>query len=400
MPSGYVWPLSKRREVFGAVIAGMGVKRAGLAHGVATATVDAWWVNAGGMNLLAVGRRGALAVPVDAERPGGRGHRLSLQERISIQHGRDLGWSLSRIGAQIGRDKSVISRELARHRGPDGIYHAGVAAARAARAARRPKQFKLADEQLCAKIAGWMDQGWSPGLIAQVLGADHPDDRSRRVSHETIYQALYVQSRGALRADLAKRLSTGRTKRKARGRVERRGAPYSQALRISQRPPSVADRAVPGHWEGDLIVGPASRSAIGTLVERSSRFVILLHLPGRHTAEEVAAAMITEMSKLPGHLRRSLTWDRGTELADYNRIQLDLQMPVYFADPHSPWQRGSNENSNRLLRFWFTKGSDLSTWTAPEIRTVQDTLNKRPRPTLGLRTPAQVLNQYLIDQAS
>ncbi|GEL96411.1 hypothetical protein CCO02nite_30690 [Cellulomonas composti] len=170
-------------------------------------------------------------------------------------------------------------------------------------------------------------------------------------------------------------------------------------MQIGQRPPQVADRAVPGHWEGDLIVGAGTRSAIGTLVERSTRFVILLHLPGPRTAEAVADAMIAQMSDLPAHLRRSITWDRGSEMAAYDRIQLDLQAPVYFADPYSPWQRGSNENTNRLLRFWFTKGSDLSTWTNDDIRRVQDTLNARPRPTLDLRTPAQALNDYLTTAA-
>ena len=241
-----------------------------------------------------------------------------------------------------------------------------------------------------------MDDGWSPGLIAHVLAVDAGDDQTERVSHETIYQALYVQGRGELRKDLARKLSTGRTRRKPRDGADRRGrAIYEHAFTISERPPEVADRAVPGHWEGDLIMGAGNQSAIGTLVERTTRFVILLHLPGQHTADEVATAMIDRMSELPEHLRRSVTWDRGSELADYERIQLDLQAPVYFCDPHSPWQRGSNENTNRLLRFWFTKGTDLHAWTGPEIRRVQDTLNRRPRPTLDYRTPAQALATLL-----
>ena len=241
-----------------------------------------------------------------------------------------------------------------------------------------------------------MDQGWSPGLIAHMLAVDAGDDETGRVSHETIYRALYVQGRGVLRQDLARKLSTGRTQRKPRGSIDHRGgASYKQAFTISDRPAEVADRAVPGHWEGDLIMGTGNRSAIGTLVERSTRFVILLHLPGRHTADEVATAMIDRMSELPGHLRRSITWDRGPELAHYERVRLELKAPVYFADPHSPWQRGSNENTNRLLRFWFEKGTDLGKWSAADLRRVQDTLNRRPRPTLDYRTPAQALNDYL-----
>ncbi|WP_343871583.1 IS30 family transposase, partial [Agromyces bracchium] len=195
--------------------------------------------------------------------------------------------------------------------------------------------------------------------------------------------------------DLARKLSTGRTRRKPRGSEDRRGTRYEDAFTISNRPAEAADRAVPGHWEGDLIMGAGNRSAIGTLVERSTRFVILLHLPGRHTADEVATAMIDRMSELPDHLRRSITWDRGVELADYERIQLALRAPVYFCDPHSPWQRGSNENTNRLLRFWFTKGTDLHAWDAAGLRRVQDTLNRRPRPTLDYRTPAQALTELL-----
>nr|WP_159623766.1 IS30 family transposase [Ruania rhizosphaerae] len=324
-----------------------------------------------------------------------RGRYLSFAERRVIQAGINSGQKIAAIAAELGRPRSTVYRELARNRGNDGLYHAGLAHARASDRAPRPKPFKLADPGLCATIAEWMDDGWSPGLIAKVLRADAGLDRSQRVSHETIYQALYVQTRGSLRANLARSLSTGRTARKRRGVSGRRGKPYAGALTISQRPASVADRAVPGHWEGDLIVGPGGKSAIGTLVERSTRFTILLHLPGDHTAETVARAMVDQMGQLPAHLRRSLTWDRGTELAAYDKIQLALQMPVYFADPHSPWQRGSNENTNRLLRFWFTKGSDLSTWDPTGLRTVADKLNRRPRPTLEMKTPAQALNQLL-----
>ena len=402
MPSGYPWPLSKRREVLDAVASGMPMLRAFVVCGVSFATVREWWVQAAGMGLLRSGRGGnSLRVVPDPGRPGGVGRRLSLDERISIQHGQDLGWSLVRIAASIGRDKSVVSRELARNTGSDGVYHARVADVKAAVRARRPKGRKLDQERLCEKIAEWMDQGWSPGLIAKVLREDHPDDRGARVSHETIYRSLYVQSRGSLRADLHKQLSTGRGSRKPRERVgaAKGGRPFKDALKISQRPPEVADRAVPGHWEGDLILGTGNTSAIGTLVERTTRYTILLHLPGDHTAETVAGAMVTAMGDLPAHLRRSLTWDRGTEMAGYVDIQLDLRMPVYFADPHSPWQRGSNENTNRLLRHWFAKGTDLSGWTPEDLKRVATMLNARPRPTLDLKTPAQALKNLLAQAA-
>ena len=200
---------------------------------------------------------------------------------------------------------------------------------------------------------GWT--GWSPRLIATVLKNEYPHMIMERVSHETIYQALYVQTRGSLRKDLYRQLSTKRPRREPRTGARHTNSPYREAFTISQRPAEVADRAVPGHWEGDLVLGTGGTSAVGTLVERATRFTILLHLPGRHDAESVAAAMIREMGDLPEHLRRSLTWDRGTELAHYDKIQLELEMPVYFCDPHSPWQRGTNENTNRLLRYWLKR---------------------------------------------
>ena len=243
-----------------------------------------------------------------------------------------------------------------------------------------------------------MDDGWSPKLIAEMLARDHPDDRLAQVSHETIYQCLYVQGRGQLRADLNKCLSTKRAARKPRGRTERRGK-FSEVITISQRPAVVDDRAVPGHWEGDLILGTRGASAVGTLVERSTRFTILLHLPDDHTADTVATAMIEAMNELPAHLRRSLTWDRGSEMASWQDISLQLQAPVYFCDPHSPWQRGSNENTNRLLRFWFEKGTDLSGFTKADLKQIQDKLNTRPRPTLDYDTPAQRLATLLAQAA-
>ena len=384
-----------RERVVSLVAAGASVSSAARCVGVAVSTVRPWVVAAFGESM-AMGPRGGLRLPrPPAVQSSGR--LLSSEDRAVIQAGLAQGLTFTAIAGLLGRAVSTVSREVAQGCGADGVYRAGPAERAAAARRARPKAFKLAaDPALAAVVTEGLDQGWSPGLIAKMLKVAHPHDHTGRVSHETIYRALYVQARGGLRQDLAKRLSTGRTARKPRGRAAVGSkATFAGALRISQRPAEVADRAVPGHWEGDLIMGAGNRSAIGTLVERSTRFAILLHLPGPRTAEAVAEAMIAQMSDLPAHLRRSITWDRGSEMAAYDRIQLDLQAPVYFADPHSPWQRGSNENTNRLLRFWFTKGTDLSTWTPEEIRRVQDTLNARPRPTLDLRTPAQALADHL-----
>jgi len=325
---------------------------------------------------------------------------LAGEDRAVIAAGVRQGLSYQQIGDLVGRTKSVVWREVTRNSGPDGSYWAPLAHRLAHEHRRRPKTFKLIEQPaLCGQIEEWMDQGWSPKLIASVLATDHPQGSMGRVSHETIYQALYVQTRGRLRADLHKQLSLKRSSRRARGSHRAGPSPYRDAFKISQRPADVDDRAVPGHWEGDLILGTANGSAVGTLVERSTRFTILLHLPGRHDADNVAAAMIQEMRQLPDHLRRSITWDRGTELAAYKRIQLELGAPIYFCDPHSPWQRGTNENTNRLLRFWLEKGSDLSVHTAEDLRRIAATLNRRPRPTLDLETPAQRLDE-LLDRAA
>jgi transposase, IS30 family len=393
------YPRSTRREFFDRVCSGESLREAGRQVGVSIQTGWKWWHDAGSMHLRSGNRSDTgLAEPGDRDRPGGPGHRLSFDERLLIMRGLDQGLKQVEIARQLDRDPSVLSRELKRNRNPDGDYHAGLAHSRAAQNAKRPKQFKLNDAGLCARIATWMDDGWSPKLIADVLARDHPDDRLARVSHETIYQCLYVQGRGHLRADLNKRLSTKRTARKPRGQSERRGK-FNDVFIISERPAEAADRAVPGHWEGDLILGAGCTSAIGTLVERSTRFTILLHLPSDHTAESVAMAMIEAMSELPAHLRRTITWDRGTEMANWRDINLQLQAPVYFCDPHSPWQRGTNENTNRLLRFWFEKGTDLRVYTKTDLKRIQDTLNRRPRPTLDLDTPADRL-AALLDQAA
>jgi IS30 family transposase len=389
-----------KREFFDLVCLGMATTDASVRLGVSRRTGWHWWHDAGGMKLRnGKNGLGGLASPGDLTRPGGRGHRVSFEERVEIMRGRDAGLSFAEIGVRIGRDRSVIWREYRRNCLPNGDYHALMAHARATRKARRPKAFALSDHRLCSAIEAWMDDGWSPRLISQMLAHDYPDDKLMQVSHETIYQSLYVQTRGQLRADLHKCLSTKRSTRQPRGK--RRTGVYAsgEIFTIRARPAEAADRAVPGHWEGDLILGAGHRSAIGTLVERATRFTILLHLPVDHTAESVAAAMIEAMSELPEHLRRSITWDRGSEMADWRNIQLQLDSPVYFCDPRSPWQRGTNENTNRLLRFWFEKGSDLSGYTKADLKRVADKLNTRPRPTLDLDTPAQRL-AALISQAA
>ncbi|BCI80317.1 IS30 family transposase [Mycolicibacterium sp. TY66] len=398
MPSGYPHSKQTRRELFDRVCQGAPLIETAKAMGVSTTSAWVWWRNAGAMKLIMGSGMHGLAEAGVPDRPGGRGHRLSLDERIAIMRGRDAGLTYEQIGTQIGRHRSVIWREVRRNSNADGDYHARMAHGRAAQRSHRPKAFKLNDTALCAAIETWMDDGWSPKLIAEMLARDHPHDRLKRVSHETIYQCLYVQGRGQLRADLNKCLSTKRATRKPRDHTERRGK-FTDVFTISDRPAEANDRAVPGHWEGDLILGTRGGSAIGTLVERSTRFTILLHLPDNHTADSVAAAMIAAMSELPEHLRRSITWDRGSEMANWRDIKLALKAPVYFCDPHSPWQRGSNENTNRLLRFWFEKGTDLSVHTKADLTRIQDTLNKRPRPTLDLDTPAQRL-AALLNQAA
>lgn len=365
--------------------------------GASRAIGTIWWRQSAGMELKkGPGGGGLVDTPTADAQWVGRA--LTAVDRGRIQAGLDAGMSAAAIAGSIGRHRSVVGREIARNQGPDGTYYGSVAHVQAYARTRRPKEFKLiANDGLCRRIEGWMDDGWSPRLIALVLAEEGGSDHTRRVSHETIYQALYVQTRGNLRADLAQKLSLKRRHRVSRTATRRWGGhtPYADAYKISDRPAEVEDRAIPGHWEGDLITGEQNGSAIGTLVERSTRFTMLLHLPGQHGADEVAAAMIATMRELPQHLRRSITWDRGVELARYEQIQLALDTKLYFCNPHSPWQRGTNENTNRLLRHWFTKGSNLSVHTAADLTRVQDTLNKRPRPTLQLQTPAQALNRLL-----
>jgi IS30 family transposase len=398
-PSSVRHPVSSRHRYELVCLEGWGLMPAAFEVGAGMGTSTRWWRKAVGVEIkVAKGRYGGPVIETAKDSPSRRA--LTLEDRRVIEYGLEHAHKPAHIAARIGRHRSVVTREIANHCCEDGLYDAAVAHLKAMAARQRPKEFKLDDPVLAGAVSDRLEQGWSPELIATVFKSEHPGDDDWQVSHETIYQSIYVQGRGQLRADLHKHLSTRRPRRRQQSRAAKSGpSPFKEAFAISERPAEVDDRAVPGHWEGDLIVGPYSRSAIGTLVERSTRFTILLHLPNRHTAAEVADAMIREMRALPEHLRRSLTWDRGSELAEYARIQTALDMKVYFCDPHSPWQRGSNENTNRLLRHWFPKSTDLSTYTLHDLRAAQDSLNARPRPTLELQTPAARLNRLLTQAA-
>jgi IS30 family transposase len=323
------------------------------------------------------------------------GFRLSLDERVEIRVGLEADWSFRRIATGLGRPTSTVSREVDANGGR--VHYAPLAAhRRAAAAARRPKPAKIAaNAALRERVVADLERLWSPEQIARRLRAEFADQPEMRVSHETIYRSLFVQGRGELRRELTRCLRTGRAVRRVRGRTDGRGHITGMVM-ISERPAEAADRAVPGHWEGDLILGKGGRSAIGTLVERSTRFVMLLHLPDGRTAEQVRAAMTTAITTLPAALRRSITWDQGSEMYQHARFSVDTGIPVYFCDPHSPWQRGSNENTNGLLRQYFPKGSDLSVHDATALQAAADGLNGRPRETLGWKTPSEKLHEVLV----
>jgi IS30 family transposase len=374
------------------------------------------------------------------------GRYLSFAEREEIAILRARGCGVREIARQLGRSPSTISRELRRNaatRGGGLEYRASTAQWHADRRARRPRPAKLAvntelrryvQDRLSGAVqrpdgiavagptVSWGGRrhgrrqdrrwaaSWSPEQISNRLRLDFPDDESMRVSHEAIYQSLYVQGRGALRRELTACLRTGRALRVPRARTRRGKSFVTDEIMISERPAEAEDRAVPGHWEGDLIHGLGS-SAIGTLVERSSRFTMLLHLPpmeghegprvkngpalAGHGAEAVRDAIADTITTLPEQLRRSLTWDQGAEMAQHAQLRIDTGLPVYFCDPRSPWQRGTNENTNGLLRQYFPKGTDVARHSAEDLAAVAATLNSRPRKALGWRTPAEALNEYL-----
>jgi IS30 family transposase len=373
-----------------AVRDGLGVAQAAAHVGVSQEKGRRWFRDRGGV-MPAVGTHL-------------RCRQLSLGERELIEDLCRDGLGVRAIAAVLGRAPSTISRELRRvthevkYAQPAArTYRARAAQADADRASRRPKDAKLAsDLELRREVQKRLRLNHSPEQIANRLMADFPDDPSMWVSHETIYQSLYVQGRGALKRELTRHLRTGRAIRKPhRKDAERRGR-IPGMVNIADRPAEVADRAVPGHWEGDLILGTvASQSAVGTLVERSTRFTILLHLPDGHRSEQVADAMVDAIQVLPERLRRTLTWDQGVELTRHQMIAEATGFEIYFCDPHSPWQRGSNENTNGLLRQYLPKGTDLSFYGRGMLDNIADELNNRPRETLGWRTPAEVLNELL-----
>ena len=384
--------VAKRDEFLLLWRAGGDVDRSAALAGVGTAIARRWIRECGGV--------------IRMRRPSS-GYRLSLEEREEIEERLACGQRPAAIARALGRPSSTISRELARNRGTAGRtssgrqryrpYSARVAQVRAEHRARRPKATKLSVRpRLRVTVAAWIGGPcrMSPQQVAHRLGTDFPDDGAMRISAETIYQELYVQGRGSLRVDLHQQLRTGRARRVPRRAAKRPRVPGE--LLIANRPKDVDDRTVPGHWEGDLIIGRNGASAIGTLVERYTRFVILLHLPDRHDATAVADQIAAAIADLPAHLARSLTWDQGIELvASHQRIRLETGLTVWFCDPASPWQRGSNENTNGLLRQYFPKGTDLSVHTPSDLEEVADGMNNRPRKTLGWRTPAEALNEVL-----
>jgi transposase, IS30 family len=318
---------------------------------------------------------------------------LSWEQRVEIFDGLKSGQTYRQIAAAIGSSPSTVCREINR-----GGGRVGYSASHGHRLARRPivrsHPRRLDHPELLARVIADLEALYSPEQISGRLRAEFGKDSPMSISHETIYKTLYVQGKGELRRELAACLRTGRATRHVRGQREKRGRIPNMVM-ISDRPAEIEDRAVPGHWEGDLIIGANGRSAIGTLVERSTRFVILLHLPGAHTADTVREAMTTEISRLPQHLRRSITWDQGSEMAGHARFTIETGIPVYFCDPHSPWQRGTNENTNGLLRQFFPKSTDLSQHSPEDLTHAADLLNKRPRKTLDYNTPAERLDLLL-----
>lgn len=398
------------REFWGHVSDGCTAEEAGVAVGVSGDTGVRWLRDAGGVKPRLVEPK------TSGPRP-----RLTLRDRIQIDIGVKTNESLNSIGRRLGRPASTIKRELDANadirnaKGTSGYrrkqafgarqsgrtaqvhYDAFVAQARSDQRARRPKPGKLAvNEQLHDEVQTRLMDEHSPQQIAKRLCLDFPDDTEMRVSPETIYTSIYVQGKGSLRRELHTCLRTGRALRKPQRRPEERRGRIRDMINISDRPPEANDRAVPGHWEGDLILGStASGSAIGTLVDRKTRFVMLLHLPVDHTAEAVQEAMVAKMAQLPTILRKTLTWDQGKEMANHAAIAEATELEIYFCDPHSPWQRGTNENTNGLLRQYFAKGTDLSVFPADYLNYVATKLNNRPRETLGWKTPAEALDELL-----
>lgn len=386
------WPVEVQRRFWREMRAGVVLEDAAAAVGVSKTVAWRWFREAGGVipsNISTIDRNS-------------RTRRLSVREREEISCRRAAGDGMRAIARALGRSPSTISRELVRgtQRRKTG-YRASVAQARADARARRPKISKLvSNERLREYVQAKLERKYSPEQISHRLTLDFPHDPEMRVSQETIYRSLYVQGRGALRRELARCLRTGRALRKPRRKVAERRGRIANMVNISERPADVADRAIPGHWEGDLIAGPQHRSAIGTLVERTTGYVILLYLPEGHGAVEVQRAMVEAASFLPRSLRRSLTWDQGRELTNHIQIAAATDMDIYFCDPHSPWQRGTNENTNGLLRQYFPKGTDLAGYHRDYLDFVAAQLNSRPRKRLAWKAPAEALKVLLSEPSN
>ncbi|MCA1607208.1 MAG: IS30 family transposase [Acidobacteria bacterium] len=322
---------------------------------------------------------------------------LCVQERETISRELGRGRSARFIGKVLGRHHSTIAREIERNGGAGG-YRAIAAQERYDLGKVRPKERKLvASARLHDAVNEGLEQKWSPEQISRRLEQDYPDDPEMRVSHECLYQTLYLQARGALRTELKLALRHGRARRVPRSRAALSRGKIPNMVNISERPVEAGDRAVPGFWEGDLIIGKGGKSQIATLVERTSRFTMLVRIPYDRCAERVAALLARKMETLPEFLRHSLTWDQGKEMARHGEFTVRTGLPVYFCDPHSPWQRGSNENTNGLLRQYFPKGTDLSLHTQEELDRVAAELNGRPRETLNWRKPIEVLEKLIAE---
>jgi IS30 family transposase len=396
----------KKQHLFWTQIrAGLACSAAAAAAGVRRHTAAGWFVQAGGIM--------PANVPAQSQQ-----RYLSLGEREDIHAGIEREESMRAIAKRLGRAASTVLRELRRNmrdqsyrtrstlrqrrpgrqRSQPWEYRPSLAQERAKRRAARPKVAKLAvNSELRELVQFKLKERLSPEQISAELREEFPGRPEMWVSHEAIYQAIYVQGRGALRRELAVCLRTGRALRKPRRKVAERRGRIPNMVMISERPPEVEDRAIPGHWEGDLLTGKNKKSAIGTLVERSSRYVILLHLPNGHGAEGVERAITAAARELPKTLRRSLTWDQGHEMANHIQLKIATGLEVYFCDPHSPWQRGSNENTNGLLRQYFPKGQDLSRYGPDYLAFVSAQMNRRPRKTLGWLRPSQALERLLSD---
>src|SRR6266516_4426563 len=394
---------TKQQLFWTQIRAGLAFSAAAAAAGVPRRTAAGWFVQAGGI------------MPPNVPAQSSQRY-LSLEEREDIHAGIEREESIRAIAGRLSRAPSTVFRELRRNmrdqryrtrstlrqrrrgrqRTQPWEYRPSSAHERAKRRASRPKVAKLAvNSELRELVQFKLKEKLSPEQISAELREEFPGQPEMWVSHEAIYQAIYVQGRGALRRELAVCLRTGRALRKPRRKVAERRGRIPNMVMISERPAEAADRAVPGHWEGDLIMGAGNASAIGTLAGRTTRFVLLLHLPHGHDAAAVAAVMTGATRSLPAQLRRSLAWDQGKEMAAHAQVTMATGLAVYFCDPHSPWQRGSNENTNGLLRQYFPKGTNLAAHSREHLQAVADQLNSRPRKTLGWKTPAQALDEFL-----